>query len=130
MNKLSVNRLLVFLLVFSFASSICEAQTSRRSSVPKQSSGAVNRAPSKSKPVKVKGPISIKKAKKQQEAKDKKLKKDYKKFVNANQKRSIEIQTPEVQDRMKQNIKNANSSYNAKKKSSAARTKKAGRKYK
>ena len=74
-------------------------------------------------------PKAAKKARKKQEAKDKKLKKDYKDFVKNNQKRSIEIQTPVVQERMKQNVKDADSKYKSKKKNNASRTKKAGRKY-
>jgi hypothetical protein len=58
-----------------------------------------------------------------------KLKKDYDKYVKENQKRSIAIQTPEVKERMKQNLKNSDTSYKAKQKHTAARTKKAGRKY-
>lgn len=74
-------------------------------------------------------PKAAVKAKKKQEAKEKKKKKDYAEYVKGNQKRSIEIQTPEVQERMKQNVKDANSKYKARKKSNANRTKKAGRKY-
>jgi poly-D-alanine transfer protein DltD len=74
-------------------------------------------------------PKAAKKARLKQAAKDKKLKKDYEKFVKNNQKRSIEIQTPEVQARMKQNQKDANSQYKAKKKNNSTRTRKAGRKY-
>jgi HD superfamily phosphohydrolase len=76
-----------------------------------------------------KEPKAAKKARLKQAAKDKKLKKDYEKFVKNNQKRSIEIQTPEVQARMKQNQKDANSQYKAKKKNNSTRTRKAGRKY-
>lgn len=117
-------------MIFSLTSVLSEAQKSQRTPVPVQGRSAADRAPKKSKKVKLNGPVSAAKAKKMQEAKDKKLKKDYGKFVKGNQKRSIQIQTPEVQDRMKQNIKNANSNSKARKKNSAARTKKAGRKYK
>jgi transcriptional regulator of nitric oxide reductase len=117
--------MLIFLI-----STTAEAQSKKRSSVPVQGRSAVDRAPKKSKKVKVNGPVSAKKAKKKQKANDKKLRNDYGKFVKENQKRSIQIQTPEVQNRMKQNIKNADSNYKAKKKNSAARTKKARRKYK
>lgn len=68
-------------------------------------------------------------AKKKQEAKKKKEKKDYANYVKENQKRSIEIQTPEVQERMKQNVKDANSRYKTKKKTNINRTRKTGRKY-
>jgi hypothetical protein len=74
-------------------------------------------------------PKAARKARIKQQKKDRQLKKDYEKFVENNQKRSIEIQTPKVQERMRQNLKNSNANYKAKKKSNAARTKKAGRKY-
>lgn len=74
-------------------------------------------------------PKAAKKARKKQEAKKKQQKKDYADFVKANQKRSVEIQTPEVQERMKQNLKDADSKYKNKKKVNTSRTKKAGKKY-
>jgi hypothetical protein len=75
------------------------------------------------------GPKSVKRTQKKQAANDRKLRKDYEGFVKSNQKRSIEIQTPEVKERMKQNIKNADASYKAKKKHNSYRTKQAGKKY-
>ena len=69
------------------------------------------------------------KAKRKQDAKLRKQKKDYGKFVESSRKRSIEIQSPEVQARMKQNNKNADANYKTKKKMTAAKSRKAGRKY-
>jgi hypothetical protein len=69
------------------------------------------------------------KAKRQQDKKLRKQKRDYGKFVEGSRKRSIEIQTPEVQERMKQNNKNADANYKIKKKKTAAKSRKAGRKY-
>jgi len=129
MNNLSGKKLLILIIFFSFALVVCEAQTFERYGAPKQGRSAVKKGPVKSKEVKIPVLKSIEKARKKQEANDKKLKNDYRKFVKWNKKRSIQIQTPEVQKRMKQNIKNANSSYRTKKKNSAVRTKKAGRKY-
>ena len=74
-------------------------------------------------------PKAARKARKKQEAKEKKQDKEYENFVRNNQKRSIEIQTPEVQERMKQNVKDANAKYKARKKTNASRSKKTGRKY-
>jgi len=130
MNSLTIKNFLIFVIFLSLISLGLEAQSGQRSSVPVQGRSASDKAPKKSKKVKLNGPVSANKAKKKQEANDKKLKNDYQDFVKSNQKRSIQIQTPEVQTRMKQNLKNANSSYKAKKKNSAARTKKAGKKYK
>lgn len=77
-----------------------------------------------------KEPRAVRKAKKKQSAKEKKMKKDYAKSVKRSQKRTIEIQTPEVQARMKQNQKDSQSRDKNKKKKIKASTKKAGKKYK
>lgn len=86
-------------------------------------------APPQKKKVKVKKPVSAQKAQKQAEAKDKQRRKESDRYIEENRKRSIEIQTPEVQARMKQNVKDANSQYKAKKKNNSSRTRKAGKKY-
>jgi transcriptional regulator of nitric oxide reductase len=81
-------------------------------------------------PAEQREPRAVVRAKKKQEAKDRQLKKDYEKFVKDNKKRSFEIQTPEVQERMKQNQKDADAKYKAKKKANTAKTKRAAKKYK
>jgi hypothetical protein len=82
------------------------------------------------KEVKVKEPRVVLKAKKKQDAKEKKRKKEYSKAVRQSQKRTRDIQTPEVQARMKQNQKDSEVRDKAKKKQSRTTTKKAGKKYK
>jgi len=129
MNNLSVKKLFAALMLILFTVSVCNAQTFERSPAPRQNKSIANKGPKKQKVVKVKGPKAAQKAQRKQAAKDRKLKNDYKKFVKNNQKRSIQIQTPEVQDRMKQNIKDANSNYKSKRKSSVTRTKTAAQKY-
>ena len=69
------------------------------------------------------------KAKKKQEANDRKLKNDYAKSVKRSQKRTIDIQAPEVQARMKQNKKNTEANNRTKKKKFHSGTRKAGKKY-
>ncbi len=128
MNSLSLKRLLIALLALSFAFSVIEAQPSGKA-VPRQGKAGMNKAPQKSRQARIKKPKSVFSAKKQAAIKEKKKKRDYANYVKANQKRSIEIQTPEVQQRMKQNIKDANSNYKNKKKNNSARTRKAGQKY-
>lgn len=85
--------------------------------------------PQKKKKGKVARPKSAIQVQKEADKKEKQQKKNYAKFVKENQKRSIEIQSPEVKERMKQNVKNSNANYKAKKKNNAARSKKAGKKY-
>jgi hypothetical protein len=69
-------------------------------------------------------------AKKKQEANDRKLKRDYDKSIRRSQKRTIDIQTPEVQKRMKQNKKDFSARDKEKRKNVKAATRRAGKKYK
>ena len=78
----------------------------------------------------VKQPRAAVRAKKKQEAKDRKIKKDYTKSIKDSQKRTIEIQTPEVQARMMQNQKDSQIRDKMKKKKVKSSTKNAGKKYK
>ena len=57
------------------------------------------------KKVKVKEPRSVHKAKRKQEKNEKRLKKEYAESVKKSRKRAYDIQSPEVQERMKQNEK-------------------------
>jgi biopolymer transport protein ExbD len=129
MNNLSLKKLIIPVLIFSLAIPVCQAQSVNRPPVPKQQKSSANLGPKRQKRVKVQSPKSAGKSKKEQEVKKKKLKKDFSKYVKENQKRSIEIQTPEVKARMKQNIKDADTNYKVKHKNSAARTRRAARKY-
>jgi hypothetical protein len=130
MNNLPFKRLIISLLVLALAIPVCQAQSFSRPSAPRQLKSSSKGPLKHKKTAKVKGPRAVEKSKKAQEAKQGKLKKDYGKYVKENQKRSIEIQSPEVKERMKQNIKNADASYKTKHKNSANRTRRAGKKYK
>ncbi len=127
MNCLSFKKILIFSLVFTFSAAVCEAQSFDRPVT------SLNRNVSKKTIRKKKdryyGPQTVKRTQKKQAANDRRLKKDYEKFVKENQQRSFEIQSPEVKERMKQNKKNANASYKAKKKNNSYRTRNAGKKY-
>ena len=84
----------------------------------------------KKKEAKIKEPRSVVKSKKKQEANDRKLKKDYDKSIRRSQKRTLDIQTPEVQARMKQNKKTSSTRDKEKRKKDRKSTKKAEGKYK
>jgi hypothetical protein len=114
-------------MIFSFSAALCQAQSFEKP-VTKLTRN-VSKKTVKQKKDRYYGSKSVLRAQKKQAAKDRKLKKDYEDFVKANQQRSIEIQTPIVKERMKQNIKNADASYKAKKKHNSSRTKNAGKKY-
>ena len=75
------------------------------------------------------GTRSVRKAKQQQALKEKNRKKEYAEFVKENRKRSYEIQTDEVKERMKANRKNTKKSYAEKKKKNANAGKRASKKY-
>jgi hypothetical protein len=79
---------------------------------------------------KVKEPRVVLKAKRKQEANDRKLKRDYEKSVKLSQKRSYNIQTSEVQARMKQNKREISARDKEKKKKVRTSTRSAGKKYK
>ena len=74
-------------------------------------------------------PRSVKKAQKKQDAKEANKKKSIKNSSREAQKRSYEIQTPEVQARMKQNKKDTAARDKARKKNNKTRTKKGAKKY-
>jgi hypothetical protein len=74
-------------------------------------------------------PRKAKRAQKKQDAKEKKKKNAIKDSSKQAQKRSYEIQSPEVQARMKQNKKDTAARDKARKKNNKARTKKGAKKY-
>jgi len=102
MNNLSVRKLFLLLFVVSFTIASCNARIFHRNP-EKQLFGKSRHV---NKEVKVKEPRKVLKAKKKQEDNDKKLQKKSKKSIKLSQKRTVDIQTPEVQDRMKQNKSN------------------------
>ena len=129
MRILSVSRIIITIIIFSFMGTLCEAQSFKRPPAPKQGRNVLKRSPAKKRQVRIKEPRVVVKARKKQEADEKKRQRDYNKYLKANRQRSLEIQTPEVRERMKRNIKNANANYKLKKKNIIANNRKSGRKY-
>ena len=127
-----MNKLLVMFTVLILLSgmTLCNALPVIESEAGYESNEISISPQSKNKKAKVRKPMSVKRAQKLQAKKGKKLKRDSEKFIKENRERSLEIQAPEVRERMKQNVKDANTRYKNKKKTSTSRTKKAGRKYK
>jgi hypothetical protein len=101
MNILSVKRILLFLFVLTLAAGTGNAQIFHKNP-EKQLFGKTH---VKRKEAKVREPRKVLKAKRKQEANQRKLDKAYDKSVKQSQKRTIKIQTPDVQERMKQNKK-------------------------
>lgn len=130
MNKVYMKRLILLLFISTLVIGSANAQLFHRNAARSAEKGLFGKSLSKKKQVKVKEPRSVMKAKKKQEANEKKIKKDYTAHVEKSQKRTVEIQTPEVQERMKQNQKNMELRDKEKKKKTRTSSKKAGKKYK
>ena len=126
MNNISWRRIFLFIFLLSLLIGSCNAQIFHKNP-EKQLFG---KTLGKKKEVKVKEPRSVLKAIRKQEANDHKLQKEYEKKVKRSQKRTIDIQSPEVQTRMKQNKKDFTMRDKEKKKKVRASTRKAGEKYK
>jgi len=128
MNRLAIRKILVLSFSFFLTVTFCEARTFGATILHRHLISMPD-MPSQQKKSKVSKPKSARKVQKEADKKEKQQDKDYAKFVKENKKRSIEIQTPEVKARMKQNVKNADANYKTKKKNNASRTKSAGKKY-
>lgn len=106
-------KIIILLLVLLSAAAICEAQRVRPSRNPEKQLFGKSL---KKKQVKYREAPSIVRARKKQEARQKQLKKEYDEYVKDQQKRAIEIQSPEVQERMKQNRKETDQIYRERRK--------------
>ena len=126
MNNISWRRIFLFIFLLSLLIGSCNAQIFHKNP-EKQLFG---KTPGIKKEPKVNELRSVLKAKRKQEANDRKLQKEYEKNVKRSQKRTIDIQSPEVQTRMKQNKKDLTKRDKEKKKKVRASTRKAGEKYK
>jgi flagellar motor protein MotB len=114
MKSLTFRNILVFVLSLILSTGAAEAG----SSVKNISTG-----------INIFQPRKAKKAQKKQDAKERKKKNAIKDSSKQAQKRSYEIQSPEVQARMKQNKKDTAARDKARKKNNKARTKKGAKKY-
>jgi hypothetical protein len=101
MNKLSSRKLLLFIFILSLATASSNAQIFHRDPEKR----LFGKTHINKKEAKVREPRKVLRAKKKQEANDRRLQKQYDKSVKKSQKRTVDIQTPEVQARMKKNKK-------------------------
>jgi hypothetical protein len=101
MNKLSSKKFLMFIFILSLVTASSCARIFHRDPEKK----LFGKTHMNRKEAKVKEPRTVLRAKRKQEANDRKLQKQYDKSIVKSQKRTIDIQTPEVQARMKQNKK-------------------------
>jgi hypothetical protein len=125
---LRIFALLAVILLTALLATEMQAQSRTRGRSPERS------VPGKARNVKVKEkkvrePRGVRKAKKKQEDKEDKIKRDYKNYVSDSKKRAFKIQTPEVQERMKSNSKEIKARDKARKKQVNNATKSGSRKY-
>jgi hypothetical protein len=130
MKILKIKYIIVLVLITLASAGSCNAQIFHRNASKKVEKGMFGKTLGNKKEARVKEPRSVVRSKKEQENNKKKLDKEYEKFVRESKKRSYDIQTPEVQARMKQNAKDAEERDKARKKNSRYITKKGGKKYK
>jgi hypothetical protein len=129
MSYLYLRQIVLFIFVVFFIPGVCNAQFSKSSTSKNPEKGLFGKTGGNKKTAKVKEPRAVTKAKKEQEKNQKKLKKEYAESVERSKKRTYEIQSPEVQARMKQNEKDTALRNKEKKKIIKANSKKAGKKY-
>ncbi len=129
MNNLSIKHLITLVIFVSLSISVCEAQNYKRS-IRNPERWLFGKSLDNKKEAKIKESRGVVKAKKKQAANEKRLNKEYDDFVKKSQKRAVEIQTPEVQARMKENRREAENRYREKNRNVAKNTRKAGKKYK
>jgi hypothetical protein len=131
MSRLSTKLLLIFILIFTVGTTICDAQKkgiTKGRSPEKALIGKAGKIRTKNK--KVRESRKITKAKKEQARKEEKLKRDYFKSVDENRKRAFKIQTPDVQARMLKDRKDIKAREKIKKKRISAGTRQGASKYK
>ena len=130
MRRTTIRFLILFIVILLTATAVSEAQSKgqARGRNPEKSLFGKSRKV-KSKNTRVREPRSVSKAKRKQEKNEAQLKKDYHNYVDDSRKRAYDIQTPEVQARMKQNKKDIKSRDKAKKKKVSTSTRSGKKKY-
>jgi hypothetical protein len=128
MNNQILLRFIIIIIIITATSNSCEAQKIRKNSYRNPERALFGKSLS-SKSTKIKEPRSVSKAKKKQAKNEKRLKKEYADFVDRNRQRSVEIQTPEVRERMLQNRKEAEERSVERRKNIKANSRKTARKY-
>ena len=118
------------MFILSVTIGSCNIQLFHKNSSRNAERGLFWKSHGRNKEVKIFEPRTVLKAKNKQEANQRKLKSDYEKSVKRSQKRTIDIQTTEVQARMKQDRENIATRDKERKKKEKASLKKAGKKYK
>jgi hypothetical protein len=130
MKGRTFHRLILLVLMIIVSISVCNGQPGISGAAKSPKKGLFGISFGKNRNSNVKAPKSVKQIKKEEAKKKKKADEDYAKSVKESQKRTIKIQSPAVQDRMKQNQKEIVSREKAKKKNGSTLAKPAKRKSK
>jgi len=126
------NILIIIFIMLVAGESVAEAQTTifdrwKARRIEKKMSGSRRKV---EKEKKIREPRSVTRAKKEQAKREEKLSNDYKKTIGESRSRHFDIQTTDVQERMKQNEKEIIAREKAKRKAMRKATRKARKKYK
>ena len=127
MNRLSLRKYFLLLILLLLSISSCRTLFFHRNAsrnAEKELFGNTNRNEKG-----LKEPGYMRRAKRKQEAKEKKQNKDYERVIKESKKRSFDIQTDEVKKRMKQDRKITSAREKAKKRKEKKDTRKAAQKY-
>jgi len=130
MNYLYIRKALLLALFTLFILGTGNAQSSDYTRPKTPEKGLFGKSSGKKKKIKAREPRKVLDAKKKQEANEKKLKKEYAEAVKESQQRAFDIQTPEVQARMKQNRKDSEVRHKERLRKTKSGSRKAARKYK
>jgi hypothetical protein len=124
-----IRKLFVVMFILLMGILSCNAQIIQKKTPRRVEKALFRKSDGNKKEVRVKEPRAVLKAKKKQEANQKRLKDNYKKSVKRSKKRTVDIQSPEVQKRMKQDKKATAKRDKTKRKNVRTNSKKAGKKY-
>jgi len=130
MKGMSFHRFVFLVLVLIVSISVCNGQPGISGAAKAPKKGLFGISFGKNRNSTVKAPKTAGQVKKEQEKKKKKADADYAKSVKESQKRTVKIQSPAVQDRMKQDQKEIASREKVKKKKVSSAPKPTAKKYK
>jgi len=129
MKLLRIRRLIILFLILLLTGLHSPAQSFERTRAQKRVNGVSKKPPGQKKQVRIREPRSVSKAKREQKMSEKKRDREYKAQLKADRKRHLEIQSPDVRERILQNRKDSDARYKEKRKAVASRNKRAGKKY-
>lgn len=108
---------------------VCEGQNFRQNYSSRPDRALFGKSLNRKKQARVKEPRPVVKARKKQEENERRQDREYEEFVRNNRNRSLEIQEPEVRDRMIANRAESDYRYKIRKKKLSEANRKTGRKY-